>query len=187
MPRLWTIASPCGRGHQGYPRKDSVGICTRNRRRRSGTSACCALRSGALSNPFGLYAPPHHAGLDRCARADVPPGAIRPMAQVGQDVGSHVIFTKQLARGSAWRHALAGESSQAPLPGCGTFARVSHDRAAMHRSHRFVNGACKAPRASERRRRPPRPPAGAAFIRQVRIRAGLGGLERALAASPCRE
>jgi hypothetical protein len=101
---------------------------------RTSCGACWVLCALVWIATEFLYAPPHHAGFDRFLRSSVPPRAIRPMAQVGKGIGSHMIFAKQLARRSPRRHALSGESSQAPQSGCDSFADVSHGRSAMHPS-----------------------------------------------------
>jgi hypothetical protein len=54
------------------------------------------------------------------------PSAVGPVAQVRKGVGSDMILAKQLARLSYRGRALR-EQCQAPLPGCGAFARVNHE------------------------------------------------------------
>jgi hypothetical protein len=93
-----------------------------------------------LPNPLGLYTPAHYTGFNRFPSAHVPPCAIRPMAQVGKGVSSHMIFAKQSARFSRRRFALARKCSQAPLPGCGSFAHVGHRVQGCTHRPRFVNG-----------------------------------------------
>jgi hypothetical protein len=72
------------------------------------------------------YTPPNYSSFDWLLRANVPPGAVGPMAQIRKGVGSHMILAKQLARLSYRGRALAWEHCQAALPGCGAFARVNH-------------------------------------------------------------
>jgi hypothetical protein len=56
------------------------------------------------------------------------------MAQVGEGVGSDMIFAEQLAGFSGRRGAFAWECGQALLAGRGSFAQVGHDRSAIHLS-----------------------------------------------------
>jgi hypothetical protein len=65
--------------------------------------------------------------LDRLPPDRVSPRTARPMAQVGKRVRPDVIFAEQLAGGTGWRHALAGEGSSAPAAGCSSFADVHRE------------------------------------------------------------